>query len=58
MIKVMVIDRKCQDCRKGLVCSWSKVIDKFDDEVAKMPIGTVIKIQNCPEFEEVELEEQ
>lgn len=29
----MVIDRKCQDCRKGLVCSWSKVIDKFDDEV-------------------------
>lgn len=50
----MVIDRKCQDCRKGLVCSWSKVIDKFDDEVAKMPIGTVVKIQNCPEFEEVE----
>jgi len=49
-----VENRKCLDCKKSLVCSWSKIIDKFDDEVAKNPIGTVIDIKECPEFEEIQ----
>lgn len=48
-----VQNRRCADCTKGLVCSWSKVIDKFDEDVAKFPIGTVINIVECPEFAEV-----
>lgn len=49
-----VENKKCLDCKKSLVCSWSKIIDKFDDEVTKNPIGTVIDIKECPEFEEIQ----
>ena len=48
-----VVNRKCADCTKYMVCLWSKTIDKFDNEVAKNPIGVEIEILSCPEFEEV-----
>jgi hypothetical protein len=45
-----VTNKICADCDKSLVCAWCKVIDKFDDEIAKNPINTVINITECPEF--------
>ena len=50
---IMVINRKCKDCNKLLVCSWSKIIDKFDDEIKKSLIGVTIKFENCSEFDNV-----
>ena len=30
----MAVENKiCNDCDKSIVCSWCKIIDKFDDEV-------------------------
>jgi hypothetical protein len=48
-----VVNKICSNCNKSLVCAWCKVIDKFDDEVSKNPINTVIEIKECPEFDEV-----
>ena len=50
----MAVENKiCNDCDKSIVCSWCKVIDKFDDEVVKNPIDVTIEIKDCPEFKEI-----
>lgn len=47
----MAVENKiCEDCDKSLVCAWSKVIDKFDEEVVKNPIQATIEIKECPEY--------
>ena len=50
----MAIQNKiCKDCDKYTVCSWAKTIDKFDEEMVKNPINTIIEIKECPEFKDV-----
>ena len=50
----MAVENKiCTDCDKSIVCSWCKVIYKFDDEVVKNPIDATIEIKDCPEFKEI-----
>lgn len=39
-----VLNKICMDCDKSTVCQWATTIDKFDDDVAKKPIGAVIVI--------------
>lgn len=48
-----VVNKICNDCDKSTVCNWCTTINKFDDEIAKNPIGATIEIKNCPEFKEV-----
>jgi hypothetical protein len=49
-----VINKICMDCDKSTVCQWATIIDKFDDEVAKKPIGAVIEIKECPEYKDIQ----
>ena len=48
----MVENKICENCDKSLVCSWGKIIDKFDPEVKKDAIGATIEIKECPEYKE------
>ena len=52
----MAVENKiCNDCDKSVVCQWVKIIDKFDEEVAKNPIQATIEIKECPEYLNVDV---
>ena len=54
----MINNHLCLDCSKVTVCSWGKTITKnFDNENSKTAFGMSITIDECHEFDEVELKE-
>jgi hypothetical protein len=50
----MINNYKCKDCDHYFVCKKISTLDKFDDE-SKKYIGVDITIDQCKDFQEVEL---
>ncbi len=49
----MIINYKCVDCKKYIVCGWRKFIERNFSDDTDMGKDITIVIKHCREYEEV-----